>query len=264
MRNLLMTIALVITFAFAQTLSAQVIFEDHLGNKLTTENIEGFKYNLQETEAKKKTIPRNALLMYRNASLQGQQGNYLKAIDLLNQCHEMAPQWAYPVHDMAYAYLLQGDLENALTYYELADELAPEGMSSTKTALYALKKEKQGELPEGLYLSYLKIEQTSAKSDKVKLAQDIVEKYPYYAPAWYVLASLEDNKSEQLKAIEKGLRSQPDAETKGKLLIKKASLLNEEGRKTESIQILGGMIFDERTTPENAQRAKFVIASVAG
>jgi hypothetical protein len=70
---------------------------------------------------------------------------------------------------MAFAYFLQGDINNAVKYYTLLDQLAPEGFFTAKTALHTLIKEVTGNYPNGLYQAYLRIEWTDSIAKKEKV-----------------------------------------------------------------------------------------------
>jgi len=73
-----------------------------------------------------------------------------------------------------------------------------------------------------LYLVFMQIEWMESGEEKVQIAKALVNKYPNYAPAWTVIAGKSDSNEERLAAVEKGVASSPDAETKGMLLINEA------------------------------------------
>ncbi|SFD54243.1 Tetratricopeptide repeat-containing protein [Chitinophaga sp. CF118] len=164
---------------------------------------------------------------------------------------------------MAYTYLLKGDFDNALKFYKKTDELAPKGFFTAKTALYSLEGEQSGKFPKGLYAAYMQIEWTNDENKKLEIARMITEKVPNFAPAWKELAILSNDKKERLQAIEQGLSKQPDADTKGILIINKAVILNEDGKKEEAKQLLGNLIFSPDVTTGNIELAKFTLKSIA-
>ena len=49
----------------------------------------------------------------RERTAAGGAGDYKKAITLLERASSVAPEWPYPVYDMAFTYLLMKDAENA-------------------------------------------------------------------------------------------------------------------------------------------------------
>ena len=77
------------------------------------------------------------------------------------------------------------------------------------------------------------------------------------------MAVLSDNKQEKNTAIERGLSLKADGETKGILLINRALVLNENGKKEEAIQVLGNYIFSPDATTGNTVLAKFTLKSIA-
>jgi hypothetical protein len=66
------------------------------------------------------------------------------------------------------------------------------------------------------------------------------------------------------KAIEEGLSKDPDADTKGILLINKAVILNEAGKRENASQILADLIDSSDTTTANIELAKLVLTSIKG
>ncbi len=93
------------------------------------------------------------------------------AIEKLKKANELAPNWAYPVYDLAYTYLLMQDFPNALKYYARTDNRKPRGFFTAKTAHWSLKKEKEGAFQEGLYFNYMQIEWVNTDEEKLKIAK---------------------------------------------------------------------------------------------
>ena len=98
---------------------------------------------------------------------------------------------------------------------------------------------------------------------KTKMVNALIERFPQFAPAWKEYALQCDDSSEKLDAIEKGLAANPDAETKGMLLINKALTLNQQGDKQAAKEILGNLALDSNTTFANEHLAKQTLAMVA-
>ena len=203
-------------------------FTDSKGNAISKEELSKatgtFNYEIYGIE----NVSDQAKLLHNVARQLGQSGKYTEAIEKLREAHKVAPKWPYPVYDMAYTYLLQGDFDNALRYYKLTDELAPRGFYTSKTALHTLEKEKTGEFQKGLYKSYLSLEWIQDIQEKKEIVQLLVNKFPTFAPAWKDYSSFLEGK-ERLEAIDKGLTANPDSETKGMLLINKALTINNDG-----------------------------------
>lgn len=211
------------------------------------------------------TTPRNeqATLLHLEAREAGQAGNYDLAIEKLNEAMTIEPDWAYPVYDLAFTYLLKGDSANALKYYKQTDELEPGGFFTTKTAVYSLEGEQNGLFPEGLYTFYMQIEWTEEPEKKYEIAKRIVDNIPGYAPAWKELAYLQNDPDERLHSIEQGLAGKPDSETKGILLLNKAMILHEKGDSETARKLLSEIIESQDTTTSNGEIAKVAMRSIS-
>ena len=61
---------------------------------------------------------------------------------------------------------------------------------------------------------------------------------PAFPAAWQHLASVLDEDDARLHALDRGLAFQPDAETRGMLVINKALLLDRRGQTQEAITML--------------------------
>ncbi|HEX6426784.1 MAG TPA: hypothetical protein VF008_03820 [Niastella sp.] len=207
-------------------------------------------------------IDPKAKSLHNEARVLGQSGNYDSSIAKLEQAIAIQPDWAYPVYDMAFTYLLKGDFDSALRFYKKTDELEPKGFFTSKTALYALEGEHAGIFPKGLYMYYMQIEWTEDVNKKLEIVKTIIANVPDFAPAWKELAFLTENKEEREDVIEQGLSKNPDADTKGILLINKAVILNENGKKEEAKQLLGNLIFSPEATAGNIELAKFTLQSM--
>ncbi|WP_282149266.1 tetratricopeptide repeat protein [Algibacter lectus] len=242
--------------------NVEIEFTDNNGNKISKEELKNstgiFNYEIYGIEG----VSDLAKSLHSQARQYGQSGNYQKAIKNLEQANKEAPNWAYPLYDLAYTYLLQDDYENALKYYQLTDKVAPKGFYTSKTALYTLEREKARELQKGLYKSYLSLEWIDNQTEKNEMINLLVQKSPSFAPAWKDYSSLLEGK-QRLNAIEKGLEQNPDMETKGMLLINKALVINEDGNNKKASEILTNVIFDKNSTFGNIEMAKFVLNNIS-
>ncbi|WP_179005729.1 tetratricopeptide repeat protein [Winogradskyella forsetii] len=242
--------------------NVKIEFTDSNGNKISKEELENstgtFNYEIYGIEG----VSDLAKSLHNQARQFGQTGDYKNAIEKLTQANKEAPNWPYPLYDLAYTYLLQDDYENALKYYQLTDKIAPKGFYTSKKALHTLEREKTGDLQKGLYKSYLSLEWIDNQTDKSEMIKLLVEKFPSFAPAWKEYSSLLEGQ-ERLKAIEKGLEQNPDIETKGMLLINKALALNEYGELENATKILTSVIFDTNSTYGNIEMAKFALNNIS-
>lgn len=206
-------------------------------------------------------ISEAAAALHQEARQHGGRGEYDLSIEKLLKANELAPEWAYPVYDLGFTYLLKQDFETALKYYEMTDQMEPKGFFTAKTALWSLKKELAGEFPKGLYLGYMRVEWMQSDEEKVQYAKAIVEKIPNYAPAWKEIAGKSNNHAERLQAIEKGLNANPDAETEGMLLINKALIFDVNGETNKAKSILSQLMNNKSVTTSNFELAKLVLNS---
>lgn len=238
-----------------------ILFKDMAGNTILKEDLEHVTGQVNYEIMGTQNIDEEAKKLHEQARLFGESDKYDLAIENLQKAIKIDPNWVYPVYDLAFTYLLKGDDENALKYYQLTDQLAPKGFFTSKTALSTLEGEKSGKYPKGLYLNYLQIEWTNDVNKKMAIVKSITENVPDFAPAWKDLANLQSDTIERQKAIEIGLSKNPDAETKGILIINKAILLNEKGESGQAIQLLGNLIFSKDATSGNIELAKYVLKS---
>jgi hypothetical protein len=88
---------------------------------------------------------------------------------------------------------------------------------------------------------------TLDRQKKAAILQGIVQKYPGFPPAWKELSVLLQDPAARLHDIDRGLAGDPDAETKGMLLINRALLLQGEDRDA-AIRILGELALDPSAT----------------
>ncbi|AMO99590.1 tetratricopeptide repeat family [Collimonas arenae] len=91
---------------------------------------------------------------------------------------------------------------------------------------------------------YLSLEWTNDLESKQKIVDQLLRKVPNFAPAWKEMAALGIDDSKRLDYLDKGLKADPDLETKGFLLINKALIFANRGRKNEAIPILGALALD--------------------
>ena len=98
------------------------------------------------------------------------------------------------------------------------------------------------------------------KVEKRALLEGIVEKFPAFPAAWKELSSLLDDPDARLRAITRGLEHDPDAETKGMLLINRAFILHGRGDVEGAVKILGELALDPESTLSTELLAKATLA----
>jgi hypothetical protein len=241
----------------------KLIFKDDKGNQIAMSDLKGVTGNYNWEIKDDIEIPKEANKLHQEARQHGGKGEYDLGIKKLKEAHEIAPKWAYPIYDLAYTYLLKQDFPNALKYYEMTDKMKPRGFFTAKAAHWSLKKEKEGDFQEGLYLAFMQIEWMNTDEEKLQVAKAIVDKFPKYALAWKIISQKANDNEERLNAVEKGLNCSPDEDTKGYLLISKALVKNIQDKQEEAKKILGELIFDKESTFGNIELAKFVLSTIA-
>lgn len=251
-----------ITLNGQNTMDSKLIFSDDKGNKISLEDLEGVTGEYHWEVLSDKKISQKANKLHQEARALGGQGKLDQSIEKLQDAIKIAPEWPYPYYDLAFTFLLKKDFNNALKYYDLTNDLEPNGFFTSKTASWSLKKEQEGEFQEGLYLAFVQIEWMETDQEKIEIAKAIVEKYPTYTPAWKILAGKLENIDERKIAIYKGLALDADSQTRDNLIINKALVLNLEEKKEDAIKVLGELIFDPNTSPSNIEVAKFILSSM--
>jgi tetratricopeptide (TPR) repeat protein len=240
----------------------RLVFQDAAGRVLTTRDLEAFTGQVDWEIKGGHTVPTEAVRLHEEARAAGAQGEYDRALVLLDAAHALAPGWPYPVYDAAFTYLLQGDTDTAERCYAEVDRMAPRGFFTCKTTLDSLRRERAGELPEGFCKGFAALESLDDLPRKKAILDGIVARFPGFAPAWKELAALLDDPGDRLRAIERGLGAEPDPETRGMLLLNKALVLDQHGDRGAAIAILGDLALDPASTLATETLAKATLARV--
>lgn len=205
-------------------------------------------------------IPDKANELHQQARELGASGEYTQAIELFAQAHALAPNWPYPMYDMAFTYLLMQDFDKARECYDETVKMSPRGFFTAITAFDTLNREADGDLPQGTYAAYIALEWMNNSNQKAKGVASLVDQLPQFAPAWKEYALLCEDPTKKLTAIEHGLAANPDAETKGILLLNKAFTFKEQGKTKAAIAILTELAHAPDTTFSNEHLAKHALA----
>ncbi|MEO0794276.1 MAG: hypothetical protein AAFX93_03885 [Verrucomicrobiota bacterium] len=192
-------------------------------------------------------IPEVAQAYHEQARMVAQTGDYAQAIDLLEKAISNAPDWAYPHYDMAFTYLLINEQGRSLEKFRDVDNMEPEGFFTTKTAIWSLEKEVTGEFPAGLYLAYTMLE-WEPEENKLMVVNQMVEKYPAFAPGWKEKALQTEDFVERIDYIDKALSLNPDLETYGILQVNKAVTLALMERDKEAKELLEALVVGDQST----------------
>jgi hypothetical protein len=155
------------------------------------------------------------------------------------------------------------DTENARKNYQKTVEMSPRGFFTAITALDTLVREEKGELPAGTYFDFVALEWINDPVKKGEKVRQLVKQVPTFAPGWKELAVLSEDDAEKAKAIEQGLATNPDAETKGILQINKALALNHKGDHDGAVRLLGEIALDPSSTYATEHLAKVTLTTIA-
>jgi tetratricopeptide (TPR) repeat protein len=223
-------------------------------------------------EAVPVTIPETAKKLHEQGRAAGASGHFDEAIALLDQAHAAAPDWPYPLYDMAFSYLLADRPADAAVIYAEVDRMAPRGFFTCKTSLHTLRRELAGEFPPGFSRSFATLEWMGDPAAKKAVLRGITEEFPAFGPAWKELSMLLTDPDERLRALDRGLAAEGDAETRGMLILNKAGLLaarggregGPDGGRDEAIGLLRELASDPEATLATAALAKESLARLNG
>ena len=237
----------------------RIVFRDASGRVLTERDLRGLTLAVGWEVIGGDGVPPQAARLHAQAREAGRCGDYLRALDLLDEAQGLAPAWPYPVYDAAYAYLLLDETEMAEELYARVDQMAPRGFFSCKTSLDTLRRERAGEVVPGFAKAYA-MAQWLDPASKRSLLESVTGRFPGFAPAWKDLAGLLDDDAGRLRAVERGLAGRPDPQTLGLLLVSKAAILARNGDRDEAISILGTLALSPDSTLDAEHEAKAALA----
>eukprot|EP01084_Bolivina_argentea_P300771 518712_1 len=246
-----------------------ILFRVHKCIKITMKEVE---QGVSESQIKPNSgnpIPPTAKTIYQEAIQKRSNGKYKEARDELLFAHNIVPQWEYPLYELAYTYLLQKDYKNALIYYKKTNSLFPSGHGflNTQTAIWSLRNEKKNnKFKKGLYYDYVMIE-TLDKSEQLHAYQQIINTYPYYAPAYNKIALIGNDMETKQNAIDDGLalidtEFGVDKETGGMLYIQQALMYWENSDFDSAKRVLAELIMGDNVTFHNENMAKWIMKTI--
>ena len=242
-------------------MAERLVFRDAAGRELTVRDLQEHTGRVNWEVIGAEQVPPEASRLHQEARAAGGRGDYSRALTLLDQARDLAPQWPYPLYDAAFTYLLLDEPRMAEELYRRVDLMAPRGYFTCKASLDTLRRERAGELAAGFAKAYATIEWMDPR-EKRRVLSSIVDKYPRFALAWKDLSMLLDDDTSLLGAIEQGLRGRPDPETLGILLINKASILAGRGDRNAAVAILGELALSPDSTLATEHLAKVVLAGL--
>lgn len=237
----------------------RIVFRDASGRVLTERDLKGSGGPVRWEIIGGDAVPAEAARLRARARDAGANGDYFRALDLLDEAQALAPAWPYPVYDAAYTYLLLDEPAMAEELYARVDQMAPRGFFACKPSLDTLRREREGELFPGFAKAYAMAQWLDPPSQR-SLLESVTSKFPGFAPAWKDLAALLDDDAGRLRAIERGLAGRPDPQTLGLLLVNKALILANNGSRDEAISILGTLALSPDSTLAAEHHAKATLA----
>lgn len=238
-----------------------IVFQGEDGQTLTQNDLAGAVGTVRWEIHAGTAPPAKADQLHRQAREAGKAGDLNEALRLFAEAHAAAPEWAYPIYDTAWTHLLNGDRDKAIANYRKVDALCPRGFFTTKAALDSLRREKEGLIGEGLYRAVVSLEWEKNVDSKRETLQAVVQRFPKFPVAWLTLAHLLEGE-ERLGAIRSGLSHNPDPDTKGLLLINRATLFAKVGDRASAVKILGSLALDADSTLSTAEMAKWTLANL--
>ena len=240
-----------------------IVFKDSAGRVLRRSDLDKADGRFSWELPSAKPVSQAARDAHALGRAAGHSGDHRAALAHFKTASKLAPRWPYPVYDAAFTYLLQKDFDAAYRHYRRVDALAPRGFFTAKTAVHSLRMERDGKLPQGTYLRYLALEWETDRDKARQAALAMTRETPGFAPAWKTVAHLEDDPAKRLALLDSGLKADPDAETRGFLLLDKAVLLRERNQIPEAMVMLGELAVDPRSPLDVEALARHMLAQWA-
>jgi tetratricopeptide (TPR) repeat protein len=242
---------------------ADIVITDEKGRQMTPDDLANFTGTLNWSIEDKKDIPEKAQNLLNLGREAGAAGNYDEAVRVLEQAAAAAPGWAYPIYEAAYTHLLMGDLEKAERDYLRVEKLEPRGFFTYQSELDCVRRERAGEFKTGTCQSYVLLSDMPRSAEKQSALKKLLDSSPSLAPAWEKLAGLCDSDQEAMEAIDRGLASRPDPQTRGSLLLNKALILNRQGQYKETIALLEDLVSAPDSSLDTVAKAKYTIGNIS-
>ena len=233
-----------------------IVFFDAQGRVLSRDELSGASGRIR-WEVRGGTTHPEAQRLHAEGRASGARGDHDAAVALFTQAEAIDPAWPYPVYDRAFAHLVKQEFDAALSDYRKVLELAPDGFFVATRAADLLTREAGGEFPRGLYQAFAMLEYMSPEKQQ-SIAEQLVQQFPFHAPAWELHATFIDDPTMRLTAIERGLDARPDPDTRGSLLVRKALTLHNLGQRTVALELLATL---SETQDSTTTQAKAIVAA---
>lgn len=248
-------------FSLTATATGDLVFRDAAGRELRHSDLKNVSGRFTWQLSSNIEVSSEAKKFHELGRTAGQRGDTTAALGYFEQAEKSAPGWPYPVYDAAFTYLLQKQYTKAYVLYRKVDAMAPRGFFTVKTAVHTLKREQEHKLPTGTYLRLVSLEWLDP-SEQAKATQIMTDELPTFAPGWKARAALETNSKKRMEYLNKGLSVPVDDETKGFLMINRALLMNEMGKRAAAVKLLGTLALDPSSPQDIEALAKHSLSSI--
>jgi len=208
------------------------------------------------TAQQQQGISERARQLHAQGRKHGEKGEFELALRYFHEAEKAAPSWPLPIYDMGLTFLHMRADDKALETFTRLDAVAPLGLPGSKRILDSLRREKDGRVPEGTLREFLQIEQLRDVQEVRRRLQELTKKAPGFVPAWEELAFTEAKPEEAEKLIAKALSLEPDAASRGTLLVYKATVMWRRGEADAARKLLREILADPTTLPDAAAEAR--------
>ncbi|MCF2533400.1 tetratricopeptide repeat protein [Yinghuangia soli] len=240
-------------------MSDQVVFVSDTGQALTVGDLDKPVEGLPSWR-----VLVEAQRLHQEGRAAGSKNELARALECFEQAYNLSPEWPYPRYDAAFTVLLLDDPVRAAQLYEEVDRLCPGGFYTCKTTLAMLRRELAGEFFPGFAKAFMQLEWITDADHKAGMLAGIVEKYPDFAPGWKELAALLRDPEQRLYALYRGLKADPDPETKGMLAANLGLALAQRGERDAAVRVLAELILDPNRSMAGELHAKNALKQVLG
>ncbi len=214
---------------------------------------------LPETAPQAPVPPERAMQLHAQGRKQGEAGEFAEALTSFLQAREAAPSWPVPLYDIGLTYVHMKEDARALEAFEQLEALVPQGLSDSKRMLDSLRREHDGRVPPGTLREFLEVEQLKDLQEVHQRLEALTKKAPEFVLAWEALALAAEKTEESERLLAKALALSPDMDTRGHLLLHKATLLKRHKEFEAARKQLQALIDDPNSPPDIVSEARAML-----